>query len=396
MNGMDLSLSLLDVKFVLLMAGLAVLRVFWPQKQYALLMAISSALLIGLGSPKTLLVIAGVTVLYLYPIHRLTRVTGTAPKGLSRTWLWLAIGGLVAALFLFKLDREFALPWLGGPGLRAEFLALVGFSYFIFRAISFLTIQSIIKIDERNPWTLLSYTLFPPTISSGPIQKFEDFRQQIASPTPLSIPLALNGVYRITRGYFRKAVLAFVLNESTTRLLSPKELTVFTSVIVVVLLYMYFYFDFAGYSDIAIGFGLLMGIRVPENFRNPFLTTTVSEFWRHWHITLVDWFRDHVFIPLGGMQSSRRKAAGLAFLTMVLCGMWHGLTISFIAWGIWHGAALFTEAIMGVKPVPPARRHGMTYWSKVAWTNARVAIAGILFLPDPSDTLKVLRGFGQW
>ncbi len=389
-----MSASLLDLKFVLLLCGLGVLRTLWPQKHFACFVALSSALVIGVASPKTLLVIAGITLLYLYPLHRVMRAVEErgCSNTASRWWLLLGIGGLVALLFLFKLVRYFTIPWLASPWINGNLLALVGFSYFIFRAISFLSIQAITKIDERTPWTILCYTLFPPTITSGPIQKYQDFRQQMADPAPLSASLVSAAAYRITRGYFRKAIVAFVLNEAVTKILALTELTVLTSALTVVLLYLYFYFDFAGYSDIAIGFGLLMGIRVPENFRKPFLATTVSEFWRNYHITLVDWLRDHVFIPLGGMQSSRSWAAVLALFVMVLCGLWHGLTLAFLAWGIWHGLLLFSEAMAGAKPIPPSRRHGLTYWSRVLWTNGRVAFGAILFLPDYSAILKVLKG----
>jgi alginate O-acetyltransferase complex protein AlgI len=213
---------------------------------------------------------------------------------------------------------------------------------------------------------------------------------------PLNRPLAWAAAYRITRGYFRKVVLAFALNEAITKVLAANQLTVVTSILVVVLFYLYFYFDFAGYSDIAIGFGLLMGIKVPENFRKPFLATTVSEFWRNWHITLVDWFRDHVFIPLGGMQTSRTRAATLAFLIMVFCGLWHGLTLALLAWGTWHGLLLFSEALSGARPVPPALRHGINYWSRVLWTNARVAFGCIFFLPATDTMFKIFRGFANW
>jgi alginate O-acetyltransferase complex protein AlgI len=169
--------------------------------------------------------------------------------------------------------------------------------------------------------------------------------------------------------------------------------TASVSALIVAVLYLYFYFDFAGYSDIAIALGLLLGIKVPENFRKPFLATTISEFWRNWHITLVDWFRDHVFIPLGGMRSSRIGAGALALLIMVLCGLWHGLTLSFLLWGTWHGVALFIEAASGTKPIPPVARHGPRFWWRVLWTNSRVALAGLLFLPDTAAIIRVLRGF---
>lgn len=395
---MTLSASLLDWRFVALLAAVGLLRRFVPSRFYIGFGVVSSALLVGLAAPQTLLVIAAVTLLYLYPLHRLMLVVRERgySEVVSKWLLRLGVGGLVVLLLLFKLYRQFTVPWLGGPWLPPQVLALVGFSYFIFRAISFLHIQAILKIDERRPWALLWYTLFPPTLTSGPIQKYQDFRQQVAAPMPLDRSLAWAAVYRITRGYFRKVVLAFILNEAVTKVLAASQLTILTSILAIILLYLYFYFDFAGYSDIAIGFGLLMGIKVPENFRKPFLATNVSEFWRNWHITLVDWFRDHVFIPLGGMQTSRTRAAALAFLIMVLCGLWHGLTLSLLAWGTWHGLLLLSEGLSGSRPVPPALRHGINYWSRVLWTNARVAFGCVFFLPASDAMVKVFRGFASW
>ncbi len=391
-----INLSLLDVKFVLLLCSLVILRVIWPRKQQGVLVALGGAAVIGLASPWTVAVIAGISVFYLYPLHRLMRtVEERGSKQFSRVILWAGIAALVALLVGFKLDRYVAFPWFLGSWAQSQVLALVGFSYFIFRAISFLNIQSIIRIDERNPWSILSYALFPPTLTSGPIQKYQDFREQLANPVQLNRSLVKESGYRITRGYFRKTVIAFILNGAVEKLLGGDEMTIITSTIAVIVLYLYFYFDFAGYSDIAIGFGLLLGIRVPENFRKPFGATTISEFWRNWHITLVDWFRDHFFIPLGGMRSSRKRAGVLAFFTMVLCGFWHGVAAGFIAWGVWQGTLLFVEAVSGIKPIPPGRRSGVGYWSRVVWTNACVAFGSILFLPEDS-IWKVLGGFYNW
>ena len=186
------------------------------------------------------------------------------------------------------------------------------------------------------------------------------------------------------------------LNGGVEWLLAHAGTSAYVSIAIVTLLYLYFYYDFAGYSDIAIGFGHLLGIHVPENFRRPFLATSITEFWRNWHITLVDWFRDQVFIPLGGMSAGRLRSGVLALLIMVLCGLWHGMTYSFLLWGTWHGTILFAEAVSGSKPVPPSRRHGWNYWLRVFWTNARVAIASVLFLPDTASSFTVLRGFAKW
>jgi alginate O-acetyltransferase complex protein AlgI len=302
---------------------------------------------------------------------------------------------LVLLLIVFKLYQEFTVPWLGGAYLRSEVLMVVGFSYFIFRAINVLRIQTLLKLDERSPWKMLCYTLFPPTLASGPIQKYQDFTAQMSNPAPLTRALLYEAGYRLSRGYFRKIVLAAVTDTCIQHLLAD-QLTPLTSTLVTVLFYLYLYFDFAGYSDLAIGFGLLLGIRVPENFKKPFLATTISEFWRNWHITLVDWFRDNIYIPMGGMKGPRWRAGLLALLIMFLCGLWHGVNVPFAVWGIWYGGWMALEAISGTAPLPPALRHGARYWGRVLWTNARVALACLLFLPGSDTMFRVFRGFANW
>jgi alginate O-acetyltransferase complex protein AlgI len=395
---MNVDLSLLDLKFLGLLTVVAISRPLWPVRHYPLCAAIASAVLIGLASPTTLAVILFLSIAIIYPAFRLLSLAHERkwPRWQARLTLFGAIGTFVALLFLFKVHRHFTFPWAGQKWFSKELLALVGFSYFVLKAISLLHLQSILKHKERSPWSILSFTLFPPTITSGPIQKFQDFHEQVNRPLPLSWAVARTAGYRITRGYFRKVAVAFALNGVIEKMLPAKEFTIATSIAIITLLYLYFYFDFAGYSDIAIGFGLLIGIKVPENFRKPFLATTVSEFWRNWHITLVDWFRDNIFIPLGGMQASRQRAAMLAFLIMALCGLWHGITWPFFAWGLWHGAVLCIEALTGSKPVPPARRSGLRYWVQVLWTNARVALPCVLFLPDSATIARIASGFTRW
>ena len=390
--------SFLDLNFVGALCLIGLLRCIWPQRYYAVFGAISSALVLGLAAPKSLLAICGITILFLLPLQSLSRLAGKSrlPKTVADCLIPASIAALVILLILFKIYRNFSVPWLGGPWLREDILALIGFSYFIFRAIDYLHIQIILKPNVTSTWQLLFYVLFPPTITSGPIQKYQDFYQQLRNPLPLSTSIIFSAVYRVTRGYFRKAVIAVIINGIVEKLLVTPRPTGFESILTVFFLYLYFYYDFAGYSDIAIGFGLLLGIRVPENFRKPFAATSVSEFWRNWHITLVAWFRDHIFIPFGGMRGSRLHAASLAFLIMVLCGFWHGLTLNFIVWGIWHGTNIFAEAMLGVKPIPPGLRRGSKYWLRVFWTNARVALGCIFFLPDSQTIMRVISGFATW
>jgi len=393
-----MDLSYLDIRFVALLGLLALLRFAWPKKHYAALGALSSAVLILLAAPGTLIAISGITILFLMPLLSLSRYVRNlrVPSIIKESIIPFGIASLVLVLVLFKVFRQFTIPGLGGRWLHSGVLALIGFSYFIFRAIDYLRTQHILKPQKIGFWELLFYVLFPPTLSSGPIQRFQDFSRQLSNPQELTPALGWDALYRITRGYFRKAVVAALLNRGIESLLDSGAESGPTSVLVLIGMYLFFYFDFAGYSDIAIGFGLLLGIRVPENFKRPFLATSISEFWRNWHITLVDWFRVHVFIPFGGMRGPLIRSASLALLIMVFVGLWHGLTLPMLAWGVWHGLNSFLEALCHIKPITPGFRRGPKYWGRVVWTNARVALGGIFFLPDTQTGLRILSGLVNW
>jgi len=386
--------SLLSVAFLFLLAVLIVVRRLVAVRFNTLVGAVGSGLLIGLASPATLTAIGGIAVAYLFPLHRLN-VAIRRRNGSKRARMLvfaLGVSGLVGLMLSFKIYQRFTLPFLDGTVLGQRVLVLFGFSYFLFRAINFLYMQYLVDFSESSPLPVLYYCLFPTTLTSGPIQKYLDFRAQLAQPAPMDLQNFITGTYRITRGFFRKLCVAFLLDKVVITLLALANMAAWQSIVVIISLYLFFYFDFAGYSDIAIGFGLLLGVRVPENFKRPFMSTSLTEFWRNYHITLVDWLRDHVFIPLGGMRAGRLKAGLLAALIMILCGMWHGLTVPFLLWGLWHGGHMLVESVLGMRPIPRTARQGFRYWSLVLWTNTRVALGALLFLPDPHKAAVVLRG----
>jgi len=387
------NLSFLDFRFLLLLVAVGLGRKLLPLRWHLPFGALASIGLVGLFSPSTLIVILAVSFGYLVPARRLIRRAKTRSATAAKHVTIVMAAGLLVMMILFKAHLHFNLPFLQNSLIGPTILSLVGFSYFLFRAANYLYMNYLVDLDEESPLVMPYYLLFPPTLTSGPVHKYVDFRRQATAIEPLDAPVFVEGVYRITRGFFRKVVLAYCLDSCAKELLAFDNWWIGTSVLLVVVLYLFFYFDFAGYSDIAIGFGALLGIRVPENFRRPFLATSVTEFWRHWHITLADWLRDHVFIPLGGMRATRRKGACLGMLIMVLCGLWHGLTLSFVLWGVWHGSMLFAEGVLGSKPLPPARRQGIKYWTRVGWTNARMAFGALFFLPSIGTIGQVLEGF---
>jgi len=362
-----MSPSLLNVAFLLLLVALVTARWLLPVRLHLPLGAVGSAVV----------------------LVAIRRHGGSSV--LRKVVFALGVSGLVALMLLFKVYQRFTLPFLNDTPFNQHTLALFGFSYFLFRAIDFLYMQYLLDFVE-SPLTVLYYGLFPPTLTSGPIQRFLDFRDQVARPTLLDRASLTTATYRITRGFFRKLCLASLLNKLAAPLLALPSLAPWQSVATIVSLYLFFYFDFAGYSDIAIGFGLLLGIRVPENFKRPFTSTSLTEFWRNYHITLGDWLRNHVFIPLGGMRASKVKAGALAALVMLLCAMWHGLTTPFLIWGVWHAGHLYFESVVGPRPIPRAGQHGPRYWLLVLWTNTRVALGALLFMRSPQQVLVVLRG----
>ena len=391
-----MNLSLLDPAFLGLLVAVIALRAVAPARAQGVVGALASAALIGFASLSTLVLIGGIAVFYLYPLVLLIRARKVAGgQAAAKPWLIGGIVGLIALLVLYKTERAFTVPLFSGSPLGNELLAVVGLSYFFYKALNVLHMHYLVDMEERSPFTILYFALFPPTLTSGPMQKYVDFRQQVAAPRAMSMDDIYEGAYRITRGFFRKLCLVYFLDLALDELYALPP-TVYLSLLILVTMYLLLYFDFAGYSDIAIGFGLLLGIRVPENFKEPFRSTTITEFWRNWHITLADAQRDLMFIPSGGMRLSRLGAGTLAFMIMVLCGLWHGFTLPFIAWGVYHGLILLLEAVTGSRPMPPGRRHGPRYWRMMLWTNARVAAGCIFFLPDGETMNLVLNGFTKW
>jgi D-alanyl-lipoteichoic acid acyltransferase DltB (MBOAT superfamily) len=194
----------------------------------------------------------------------------------------------------------------------------------------------------------VTYVVFFPALSAGPIDRVERFVQDLRNPLGLCDEDWLYAVQRLLTGMFKKFVLAdslayVALNAATATTVQP-GLWTWT------LLYAYsfqIFFDFSGYTDIAIGMARLVGVKLPENFNFPYLKSNLTQFWNNWHITLTQWFRGYFFNPLTRAFRSRQKSSPgmIIFIaqisTMLLIGLWHGVTLNFVLWGLWHGAGLF-------------------------------------------------------
>lgn len=396
-----LNISMVDVGFIGAMLLAAVLRRVTPARWHVWIGVIIAMAVIGLGSWPTLLLLGGTALGIVYPLGRWIGRHRESNPAAAKSAL---VGGIILILglwFVVKLNRDLDWPLLTHAGAHSELvrkvLSVIGFSYYIFKAINVLYMHYLMgDVPNANPLRTLYFAIFPPTITSGPIQKYADFCRECESPRPLNQTNVILAIERITRGYFYKICVAALLQVASDRLIAVAEPNAYTSAATIAGLYLLFFFDFCGYSHIAIGFGLLMGIKVPENFKTPFLATSVTEFWRNWHITIGDWFRDHIFIPMGGMRLGGVRASLLAASIMLICGLWHGVTWIFLCWGIWHASLLLIEGLTGTKPMPPGERHGPKFWWRCMFTNASVAFGAVFFLDSFDKIGRLLGGFLRW
>jgi alginate O-acetyltransferase complex protein AlgI len=266
--------------------------------------------------------------------------------------------GLIVLLFVVLKSKPLAdaasrvLRSIGGQSTdfaSASELQWLGFSYIAFRLLHTLRDHALGRLPPLSLQEFVSYTLFFPALPAGPIDRVERFQKDFNAPISLSSKIGLEGGTRIVIGVFKKFVLAdglayFALNGTNA---SQIQSTLWLWVT----LYAYafrIYLDFSGYTDIAIGSGLLMGIRLPENFNRPYIKPNIAAFWNSWHITLAQWFRSYFFNPLTrALRSGRTKLpTGLMIFigqmsTMALIGLWHGIAWNFLLWGLWHGVGLF-------------------------------------------------------
>jgi len=230
-------------------------------------------------------------------------------------------------------------------------LSWIGYSYIAFRLLHALRDGMTGRLPRISFQAFLTYVLFFPTLLAGPIDRAERFEREFSERPQITSDRLFDGISRILSGCFKKFVLAdslalIALNDINAPLVHGAGW-------MWLLLYAYsfrLYFDFSGYTDVAIGMGLLMGFKLPENFDRPYLKTDLAAFWNSWHITLAQWFRAYIFNPLtrGLRRSIAQGKIWIIILTgqlvtMTLIGLWHGVTLNFALWGLWHALGLFVH-----------------------------------------------------
>jgi D-alanyl-lipoteichoic acid acyltransferase DltB (MBOAT superfamily) len=239
---------------------------------------------------------------------------------------------------------------------------------------------------------VLAYVLFYPHLPAGPILRPHELIPQLerarrALPRRLAVPIAI-----FTLGLVKKLVFADPVGEVVDAAYSGSGESAALALLAIYAFSVQIYCDFSGYTDMAIGLALLLGIRLPTNFLRPYASTSLVDFWRRWHVTLSLWLRDYLYIPLGGNRHGRLKATRNILITMVLGGLWHGANWTFVIWGLLHGVGIaFVQAFRGVLRMPK--------WLAVLLTFHFVTFAWVFFrAPNVSAAWQVLAApfHGRW
>jgi D-alanyl-lipoteichoic acid acyltransferase DltB (MBOAT superfamily) len=326
-------------------------------------------------SPATLLSLSGMVLLVVKPVvHAAARARAEGREDRADTIGWTGVITLVVIATVLRLPSYF-LPdvALSATVLGDPVLHWVGFSYFLLKCIHVMRASARGLVPPPSALQLLHYVLFLPTLTSGPIYRVDTFVTQLDAPKELTWTGAHDGLIRCMIGIGKKVVVVPVLSAVLVPL-HARGLE--WQPVVFVALYVMLYFDFSGYTDIAIGLGQLLGFQVPENFKKPFTSTTLTQFWRNWHATLGDWIRENVFIPLGGMRAEGMRLSAIVLGSMVLVGIWHRYTLVFLGWGAYHGALLLIEHWLGVKPLRAYRTPWWRLWLRYGFIQA-AAIGGM-------------------
>lgn len=277
-------------------------------------------------------------------------------KKVRRQLLGLGVVANVGMLAYFKyanffLDNTNAfLAELGFEAINWTAVALpIGISFFTFQKLSYLIdlyYEKAKPLERLTDYAL--YILLFPQLIAGPIVRFNEIADQIRDrQAQLTIDNRLNGLFRFSLGLAKKLLIADTLGQQVDLAFGEPiaALGAFDAWVVILAYAMQIYYDFSGYSDMAIGIGLMLGFRLPENFNFPYISRSITEFWRRWHITLSNWMRDYLYIPLGGNRKGVPRTYVNLVIVFLLSGLWHGAAWSFVLWGLFHGLFLILDRL---------------------------------------------------
>lgn len=275
------------------------------------------------------------------------------PGGGRRARLWLSVMTLLAPLCFFKytnfLFRGVVAPIFDLPSVNViDFGLPLGISFITFTLIAYVVdvAQGPYPIEPKIRW-VTSYVLFFPHLIAGPILRPHELIPQLRQARPAALRWIVPGITVFSVGLVKKLVFADPIGHMVDTVYSHAGSTAWDYLLAIYGFSVQIYCDFSGYTDMAIGLALILGVQLPNNFRQPYTARTLVDFWRRWHITLSHWLRDYVYIQLGGSRRGKFATVRNLIVTMALGGLWHGANWTFVIWGVAHGIGVAITHVVG-------------------------------------------------
>ncbi len=328
-----------------------------PARYRATCLTAASYLFYGWWRPEYCLLLAAVTLITYYAGKRIAKASSAKRKS---AWLVVSLVFTLGMLGLFKYASMLSL-WadniLGlfiSPAAGSEHVVPIldivlpiGISFFTFQAVSYVV--DLYRGDAEEAIGLISYasyiSMFPQLIA-GPIVRYQWIADELRVRTHTPEKCFLGAQFLIL-GLAKKVLLSDCFALAVPAAFGVEQPGFLAAWVGVMAYTLQIYFDFSGYSDMAVGLGLLIGFNFPQNFDSPYKSASITEFWRRWHMSLSSWLRGYLYIPLGGNRLGRVRTYVNLMLVMLLGGLWHGASIMFVLWGLWHGILLATERALG-------------------------------------------------
>lgn len=318
-----------------------------PWKNFTIL--VFSLAFYAWGEPRFLPIL----LIYILGNYAFGRLIGQGGP-LGRIWLWVGVTSNLGLLAYFKyanflsveLGRFFA--WLGLGPLPVAHIALpLGISFIAFQGVSYVVdVHRGVVTSQRSLLNFAMYKSMFPQLIAGPIVRYSDVADDI-DRRPVTQDNLVAGARQFIIGLGQKVLIANILAVPADQIFSLRsgDIGMATAWLGIACYTLQIFFDFAGYSNMAIGLGRIMGFRYPANFDRPYAAQSITEFWRRWHMTLSSWFRDYLYIPLGGNRVARWRTYANLMIVFLLCGFWHGAAWNFVVWGAFHGLFLVLERL---------------------------------------------------
>ena len=363
-----------------------------PQRWRNVALTLGSFAFYGWWRPQYVLLMLGSVLIDYWAARRMGEPGTPGPRKL------LLLASVVANLGLlgwFKYANLFVGTWndVAPWPIEWENVVLpVGISFFTFQSMSYTidVYRGDVK-PTRSFLDLLCFVSMFPQLVAGPIVRYRDIQDSLQRRTT-TLRMASDGVLLFALGFAKKVLIADSVGPLVDTVYAGSEPGLIASWLAAFGYSIQIYFDFSGYSDMAIGLGLVLGFRFPENFRSPYLAHSITELWRRWHISLSTWLRDYLYVSLGGNRKGEARAQFNVALTMLLGGLWHGASWTYMLWGGWHGVFLVLERRFGkVSPYGRLPFVLQVFCTFLIWTLGLV-IFRCQTMPELSEMTRGLLG----